>query len=115
MSNAQVEGDICLDPYNAVLFQGSPHTQDCVGTCGSPHDQLGDHWIVIDRDFGAPVNTAVDSHTRTARFRHCGDGSKRRHKTVEWVLGRYPTLECISSQLNIALFHSERPTRGYSE
>ena len=56
------EADVGFYPGNAVLLQGLHHAVDGLFPGFVPHDELGDHRVVVDADFVAFGNAGIHPH-----------------------------------------------------
>ena len=59
-----MEGDIGLHADDAVFLKRPSHSEYGVRAGRRPHDQLGDHWVVVHRHLSAPVQAAVNANAR---------------------------------------------------
>ncbi len=69
-----------LDAFDDEHVQGAPHPGDGFGAVAALNDQLGDHGIVVGRDYGIGVGRGIDTHSRTSRRLKSRDASGRRHE-----------------------------------
>ena len=87
--------DIRLQPGNLVFVQDTPHSFDRILAAGSPHDQLADHRVIIDRNLITFIDIAVDSHSDPVRFGQLADNAGRWHEIVGGIFGTDPAFDSM--------------------
>ena len=81
-----VEGNRGAHPFNDELLKRPQHAADGLLARGCPHDQLGDHRIVVGRDHVARVHVRVEPHAWPARRMKHGDLARRGAEVFERIL-----------------------------
>ena len=67
------------------------------------HDQLGDERVVEAGDFGARLDSRVDSDSRAAGLAIAGDAARRGQEACARVLGVDPALDRVAGEVDLVL------------
>ena len=81
------EADIMVHTADDEALQRRRHALDRLGAGGRVGHQLGNHRIVIHREFAAGINAGIDADTLSFRRLILGQPSDRGHEIPQRVFG----------------------------
>ena len=86
------EADIVVYTANIIGIQRIDHAINRLATVIAIGNQLGDHRVVVHRDFTALIDTAIHTHALTLRLSVPREPANRGHKVTEGILRVNPRL-----------------------
>ena len=100
-----LERDVRRDATDNETIQGIAHAFDGLFTGSTMNDQLGDHRVVVHRDFATFVNTGIDTHLARyfLRWGKLHQTTSRRQEATERVFGVDATFHRPAVELHVFL------------
>jgi hypothetical protein len=98
-----VEGDIGLDPHDAIFLQRPPHSQDRLAPRFAIADQLADHRVIVGRDFIARINTGIDPDAGAGRQANGSNDTGGGEIVVLGIFGVDAALDGPAAHLSVGL------------
>ena len=98
------EADVGFQPCNAVLLQGLHHAVDGLFPGFVPHDELGDHRVVVDADVVVFGNAGIHPHMgRFFRGAQVAQGAGGRQEVLVRVFGVDPRFQGVAADFYLFL------------
>ena len=108
----EVKGNSGLDPPDIVLTQRSFHAGDGLLPLLGPHDQLGDHGIVVDRHLVTRAEPAVQPYAGSPGLAQARDHADRGHELRIGVFGGDAAFQGRAGQPHVFLPEGQGHARG---
>src|SRR5215471_13105127 len=91
------------------------HALDGTRAVRRPHDELGQHRIVMQPDVAAGLDAAIPTHAGPAGHMQILDAARRRQEPVVGILTRYAALDGPPAGANVLLRERESLAGGNPE
>src|SRR5882757_7265153 len=90
-----------LDAFDDKHFQSALHAANGFGAVATLYDQLGDHRIVVRRNYCVGIGRRIHANSGAARRLKSCDASGGRHKCFR-IFGIDTALDSVSAEMNFA-------------
>src|SRR5690349_7019135 len=96
-----------LHTVDRQLEQGAMHSLHRQLPVRCPHDELGEHWVVMKADLAPCLDSAIPANSGTTRQMHVMNATCGREKSVGGVLARDAALDRPPPRLDLTLYERQ--------